>query len=448
MIKIINKSETLTMLKFEVIQNRISSLLLIVLFLITFEGFSQCTTAPSEASFSCAGGNGASSDGQTINDTEVYWFTGTSTYSNQVNVEKGGTFIVCGNLTLNAGINIKGDAGGRGIIVIMSGGSLTINSNTSLDGALYNYGSMIVNNDFTVNAGGAQFINALSSSTYTITGTFTLNGATNFSNFGTASLNDVRSNASSTLCLGANSQLNLSGTIANDGADSWSAPSGPACVGYTSASNSSLNQRLTADSDLFLCEASGAGVVSNEGDATRSTNCSSCNSVLPVEYAYIKALSKHNNEIDLNWVTLSETNNDYFSIEVSSDGINFIEIEEVKGAGNSSEVLSYTQSIDLSHFNSSTVYVRIKQVDFNREESISKIIAVNTTGLENKAALINLQTATNGVVTFEQPLNYKLFSAIGVMLDQGYSQELDLSRWSKGIYFIYVDHTYYRVLKN
>lgn len=135
-----------------------------LLFNITIsEVLAQCTVPPLETSFACSGGNGIFSNGQTINNGEVFWFTGTASYANQVIIEKGETFIICGDLTLNGGINIKGDAGGKGNLIIKAGGSLTINSNTSVDGLLYNYGDLIVNNDFTINAGGAQFINATAS---------------------------------------------------------------------------------------------------------------------------------------------------------------------------------------------------------------------------------------------------------------------------------------------
>jgi len=41
--------------------------------------------------------------------------------------------------------------------------------------------------------------------------------------------------------------------------------------------------------------------------------------------------------VDLNWVTASELNNDYFNIEYSKDGNSFTSVITRTGAGNSTE---------------------------------------------------------------------------------------------------------------
>jgi hypothetical protein len=80
-----------------------------------------------------------------------------------------------------------------------------------------------------------------------------------------------------------------------------------------------------------------------------------------------------NNEVTLFWVTASETNNDYFTIERSEENINFIEIGTILGAGNSNNVLNYkftdTEPIkDIS-------YYRLKQTDYNGAFEYSDILA-------------------------------------------------------------------------
>jgi len=76
----------------------------------------------------------------------------------------------------------------------------------------------------------------------------------------------------------------------------------------------------------------------------------------------------------LNWVTLSEINNDYFTVEKSKDGKNFEFVGTVQGAGNSLEKLRY-DLIDPSPF-SGVSYYRLKQTDFNGEYTFSELRVV------------------------------------------------------------------------
>ncbi|MBK6500462.1 MAG: hypothetical protein IPG00_20870 [Saprospiraceae bacterium] len=74
----------------------------------------------------------------------------------------------------------------------------------------------------------------------------------------------------------------------------------------------------------------------------------------------------------LNWLTSSETNNDYFTIERSTDGQNFDPLEEIKGAGNSSEEISY-EWIDQKLLPGNNYY-RLKQTDYDGKFTYSNIV--------------------------------------------------------------------------
>ena len=63
--------------------------------------------------------------------------------------------------------------------------------------------------------------------------------------------------------------------------------------------------------------------------------------VLPVELVDFQAETR-GEEVVLTWATASEINNDYFTVERSSDGVSFEPIAEIKGAGNSNVCLLYT----------------------------------------------------------------------------------------------------------
>jgi len=86
------------------------------------------------------------------------------------------------------------------------------------------------------------------------------------------------------------------------------------------------------------------------------------NEPVPVSLLFFNA-NCGNKNIVLNWSTASETNNDIFKIEKSSDTKTWTNIGSLKGAGNSNQLInySYTDNDPLD----ATVYYRIKQVDYD-----------------------------------------------------------------------------------
>lgn len=77
----------------------------------------------------------------------------------------------------------------------------------------------------------------------------------------------------------------------------------------------------------------------------------------------------------LKWITSSEHNNDYFTVEQSYDGIDFREIGTVTAAGNTIVETSY-QLYDYSP-RMGVNYYRLKQTDIDGAYSYSKTIALN-----------------------------------------------------------------------
>lgn len=114
------------------------------------------------------------------------------------------------------------------------------------------------------------------------------------------------------------------------------------------------------------------------------------------------SLSREANQVQLHWQTASEINNDHFSIERSSNGSSFSEIGEIKGAGNSSSVLSYTFT-DLQPL-AGLSYYRLKQVDFDGTVSYSEI---KTTNLQN----------SNEVVLYPNPVESQLIISIPASIE-------------------------------
>jgi hypothetical protein len=99
------------------------------------------------------------------------------------------------------------------------------------------------------------------------------------------------------------------------------------------------------------------------------------NAPLPVELLSFSARPNDEGSIDLHWETSSETNNDYFAIQRSEDGIDFLQIGQVTGAGTSQTFNAYTYT-DKDAL-SGRSYYRLRQVDFDGKYKFSDIVRVD-----------------------------------------------------------------------
>jgi hypothetical protein len=120
-------------------------------------------------------------------------------------------------------------------------------------------------------------------------------------------------------------------------------------------------------------------------------------STLPIELLEFTAAPDGKNVIT-QWVTATETNNDYFLVERSIDGAVFETVGRVDGAGNSTQLLTYT-FVDENAV-AGTSYYRLRQVDFNGSFSLSPIVAVNL--IPETTASVYPNPSADGVFTFLQ----------------------------------------------
>lgn len=100
------------------------------------------------------------------------------------------------------------------------------------------------------------------------------------------------------------------------------------------------------------------------------------NTLLPIELISFNARGS-DGKVLTSWVTASETNNDYFTVERSKNGTNFESFAIVKGAGNSSRKLNYSATDERAYNGIS--YYRLKQTDFDGKYSYSNIVPVDFT---------------------------------------------------------------------
>ena len=94
---------------------------------------------------------------------------------------------------------------------------------------------------------------------------------------------------------------------------------------------------------------------------------------LPVELLNFTALP-NGKVVDLNWATATEKNNDFFTVERSKDAVNLEDISTIKGSGNSSSIISYSDK-DINPYDGISYY-RLKQTDFDGKFSYSNIVSV------------------------------------------------------------------------
>jgi len=161
---------------------------------------------------------------------------------------------------------------------------------------------------------------------------------------------------------------------------------------------------------------------------------------LPVELLSFTA-APTGNDVRLNWRTATESGNDYFAVEHSTDGSRFRELGRVAGAGDSAAPLSY----DYPHADvpQGIHYYRLRQVDFDGSYEYSEVVSVQIAGAPGALRLFpnpareEVQLLSAGT----EALRYDLFDAFGRLLrsdavaPQG---RIDISGLTQGTYLLRV----------
>lgn len=119
----------------------------------------------------------------------------------------------------------------------------------------------------------------------------------------------------------------------------------------------------------------------NDGNIDYSNEFSlTFDGLLPIELSLFTATQQGEN-ILFEWETATETNNDFFTIEQSFDGVSFHEVAQIAGAGTSSSSNSYEYSKPVTF--SGLMYFRLKQTDYNGEFSYSEVISLMVSANEH-----------------------------------------------------------------
>ncbi len=105
--------------------------------------------------------------------------------------------------------------------------------------------------------------------------------------------------------------------------------------------------------------------------------------LLPVELVSFEAEVQPRSNVKLSWITASETDNDHFTIERSTDANLWLDLQRLSGAGTSHTSLHYS-AIDQSPLQGQSYY-RLRQTDYDGSTSWSGIRAVYLSGTPHEA---------------------------------------------------------------
>ncbi len=263
--------------------------------------------------------------------------TGTLTGGNNINVSNA-TMDFFGNASFNRfvlGTGADVDVHSGVIINLnnqlqVTGGVLTINA-----GRIY-AGSTTISN-------GASLIMTNGGRLDVVTGNFTNHGLVNIGNASCLSTNGNWRNMATGVVTGVGA-VNSGGNLQNNG---------------------------TWDVNVSWCSnGAGLGMPTPEDCTTAQGICNAI--VLPVELTYFSANAIENSYVVVDWETSSEANSDYFLVQRSLNGKDWINIGSIDAAGNSSEAIRY--SFDDFDPSVGDNYYRLVQVDINGTMKNSEII--------------------------------------------------------------------------
>ena len=152
---------------------------------------------------------------------------------------------------------------------------------------------------------------------------------------------------------------------------------------------------------------------------------------LPIELVGFVA-TPVGNSVELGWGTLSELNNDYFTIERSLFGVEFEEVARIKGAGTTTTRQTYGYVDTHPHYGAS--YYRLKQTDFNGSTSFSNIVKVDL-GAPDQILVYPNPVARSTTALIDHKGSFALFNSMGqrvLVIDN--NDELDTRGLPSGVY--------------
>ncbi|NLR91952.1 T9SS type A sorting domain-containing protein [Flammeovirga agarivorans] len=188
-----------------------------------------------------------------------------------------------------------------------------------------------------------------------------------------------------------------------------------------------------------------------------SCNRNAANEDLPVELIYFEAY-EYESAVELIWETASEINNSHFVLEKSQDKVNWYEITQVQGMGNSNIAMNYSFMDENPYPGVS--YYRLTQVDFDgKYEMFEPIMYKN--GEEVITNILAFPIPSEKIVTITSTQDIlkeriQIFNSIGVSVQHLVNIEsmetkhiqLNIEELKQGVYYFKTQEQIIRFVKN
>ncbi len=167
---------------------------------------------------------------------------------------------------------------------------------------------------------------------------------------------------------------------------------------------------------------------------------------LPITLTSFATSCEENGFNTIKWTTATETNNDYFIVEKTTDGNNWDIIEKVNGKGTSSSTTHYAIT-DRNPVNQITYY-RLKQVDFDGQTETFNPISVICTSKEHSMTVFPNPASHSVTISLSgydfENATLNLLSSNGKLVHQiivsenetVMNMELDLRNFAQGVYLL------------
>jgi len=158
---------------------------------------------------------------------------------------------------------------------------------------------------------------------------------------------------------------------------------------------------------------------------------------LPVEMQQFWG-EKQTAGVELNWITATESNSDFFIVEHSLDGINFQPLANIAASGNSLNEKRYQYLHKQASFG--TNYYRLRAVDFSGFEDFSSTISVFY-DQNGKVEVYPNPAKETLFIHSEQSVDIQLYDAMGQLIwtrsfSQNQRQAVELDHLTAGVYFL------------
>lgn len=159
-------------------------------------------------------------------------------------------------------------------------------------------------------------------------------------------------------------------------------------------------------------------------------------SSLPIQ---LKSFTAENavDGVRLNWETLSEHNNHYFTIERSKDGAEWEFVGKVDGAGNSNGLLNYSL-LDLAAYKGVSYY-RISQTDFDGRYEVKSTIDIVREDEHSLFLYPNPACEKFEIATESIPQTIEILDAEGALVLKSENQpSINIQNLKEGVYLVII----------